>query len=99
MASIKARKILQSLTALTQIHCVGDSTANINLTKSRILTCSDYYPLRNLRSCDSVYTLQIPAFLLMKAIVAAREAIEEAKKNAKEQRKQSKIKRQEAAIL
>jgi len=64
MASIKAGKMLQSLTALTQIHCAGDSTANINLTKSRILTSSDYYPLQNLQSCDSVYTLQMLAFLL-----------------------------------
>ena len=64
MASIKAGKILQSLTALTQIHCAGDLTANINLTKSRILTSSDYYLLQSLQSCDSVYTLQMPAFLL-----------------------------------
>jgi len=64
MASIKAGKMLQSLTALIQIHCAGDSTANINLTKSRILTSSDYYLLQNLQSCDSVYTLQMPAFLL-----------------------------------
>ena len=35
----------------------------------------------------------------MKAIVAAREAVEKAKKNAKEQRKRSKIKREEAVIL
>ena len=61
MASIKAGKMLQSLTALTQIHCAGDSTENINLTKSRILASSDYYPLR---LCDSVYTLKMPAFLL-----------------------------------
>ena len=58
LASIKAGKMLQSPTALTQIHCAGDSTANINLTKSRILTSSDYYLLQNLQSCDSVYTLQ-----------------------------------------
>jgi hypothetical protein len=64
MATIKARKTLQSLTALTQMHYTGDSTANINLTKSRILTSSDYYLLQNLQSCDSVYTLQMPAFLL-----------------------------------
>jgi hypothetical protein len=64
IASIKAGKMLQSLTALTQIHCAGDSTANINLTKSHILTSSDYYLLQNLQSCDSVYTLQMPAFLL-----------------------------------
>jgi hypothetical protein len=64
MAYIKAGKMLQSLTALTQIHCAGDLTANINLTKSRILTGSDYYPLQNLRLCDSVYTLQMLAFLL-----------------------------------
>ena len=46
MASIKAGKMLQSLTALTQIYCAGDSTANLNLTKSRILTSSDYYLLQ-----------------------------------------------------
>ena len=50
--------------ALTQMHYAGDSTANINLTKSRILTSSDYYLLQNLQLCDSVYTLQMPAFLL-----------------------------------
>ena len=44
-----------------QIHCAGDLTANINLTKSRILTSSDYYPLQNLQLCDSVYTLEIAA--------------------------------------
>jgi len=58
MASIKAGKMLQSLTALTQIHCAGDSTADINLTKSRILNSSEYYPLQNLQLCDSVYTLE-----------------------------------------
>ena len=31
---------------------------NINLTKSRILNSSDYYPLQNLQLCDSVYTLE-----------------------------------------
>ena len=56
--------MLQSPTALTQIHCAGDSTANINLTKSRILTSSDYYLLQNLQLCDSIYTLQMLAFLL-----------------------------------
>ena len=49
---------------MTQIHCAGDSTANVNLTKSRILNSSDYYPLQNLQLCDSAYTLQTPAFLL-----------------------------------
>ena len=58
MASIKAGKILQSLTALTQMHCAGDPTANINLTKSRILNSSDYYHLRNLQLCGSVYALE-----------------------------------------
>ena len=29
-----------------------------NLTKSRILNSSDYYPLQNLQLCDSVYTLE-----------------------------------------
>ena len=50
----KAGKMLQSLTVLTQIHCAGDSTANINLTKSCILNSSDYYPCR-LCSCATVY--------------------------------------------
>ena len=54
----KAGKMLQSLTVLTQIHCAGDSTANINLIKSRILNSSDYYPLQNLQLCDSVYALE-----------------------------------------
>ena len=56
--------MLQSLTALTQIHRASDLTANINLTKSRILTSSDYCLLQNLQLCDSVYTLQMLAFLL-----------------------------------
>ena len=64
LASIKAGKMLQSLTALTRIYYAGDLTANINLTKSRILTSSDYYLLQSLQSCDSVYILQMPAFLL-----------------------------------
>ena len=29
-----------------------------NLTKSRTLNSSDYYPLQNLQLCDSVYTLE-----------------------------------------
>ena len=58
MASIKAGKMLQSLMALTQIYYAGDSTANINLTKSCILTSSDYYPLQNLQLCDSVFALE-----------------------------------------
>ena len=64
MASIKAGKMLQSLTALTQIHCAGNLTENINLTKLRIFSSSDYYPLQNLQLCDNVCTLQTPAFLL-----------------------------------
>jgi hypothetical protein len=32
-----------------QIHCAGDSTANINLTKWRILTSSDYYLLQRIK--------------------------------------------------
>ena len=56
--------MLQSPIVLTQIYCAGDLMANINLTKSRILTSSDYYLLQNLQLCDSVYTLQMQAFLL-----------------------------------
>ena len=61
--------------------------ANINLIKSRILTSSDYYLLQNLQSCDSVYTLQIPAFLL------------EFERSELLQLRFSKNKREEAAIL
>ena len=64
--------MLQSLTALTQIYCAGGSTANINLTKSRILASSDYYLLQNLQSCDSVYTLQMPA--VRAALLASKKA-------------------------
>ena len=72
---------------MTQIHCAGDLTANINLTKSRILTGSDYYPLQNLRSCDSVYTLQLTveastvifeaATAHLKALIAAAKKVDE----------------------
>ena len=44
-------------------HGIDPNTLR-NLTKSRILNNSDCYPLQNLQLCDSVYTLQPPAFLL-----------------------------------
>ena len=57
---------------------------------------------RKKRKKDNKTVLSTAAVLTtdaMKAIVAAREAVEEAKRNTKEQRKRSKIKREEAVIL
>jgi hypothetical protein len=57
---------------------------------------------RKKRKKDKKTVLSTAAVLTtnaIKAIVAAREAVEEAKRNAREQRKRSKIKREEAAIL
>jgi hypothetical protein len=60
----KSREDAANLMVLIQIHYAGDSTANINLTRLRILTSKGYYLLRNLQLYDSAYTFQMLAFLL-----------------------------------